>query len=1374
MTISKLALTALALLGLASLRFGPPPAFRQSSHKHPTAKVYGNVPLAFEPNEGQAETGVKFLARGPGYSLSLAVDQAVLALYSVSGPHLLGVKLVGANTAAKLTGEKKLPGKSNYFIGNDPLKWRTNVPNYAKVRYEQVYPGVDVVYYGNQQQLEYDFVLAPGADPRSIQLAFEGADRLEIDAAGDLLLRAAGEELRFRKPRIYQHAEHGSQEVPGRYVVHRGRQISFDVGSYDSSQRLVIDPILVYSTLSAGDSADAIAVDSSGNAYVTGSTSYYDEPWYYFTATVTKLNAEGSLAIYTTKFGTGTSYSATNAQGIAVDGAGNAYVTGSTRSSTFPTRNAIQPKLRGEEDAFVMKLDPSGLMVYSTYIGGSGLDYGYGIAVDSTGSAYVAGSTASSDFPTANALEATHAGSYYTAFVSKLNPAGSAFVYSTYLGASAQAEAYSIAVDPAGNAYMAGLTRSANFPTVNPLQARLGGPNSVTGTGEDGFVAKLNAAGTALVYSTFLGGKAYDKVSGIAVDSDGNAYVTGCTYSDDFPLANALQRVFGGPGGNAGDAFVAKLNASGSALVYSTYLGGSGSDGGSAIAVDSVGNAYVTGWTGSVNFPATNPVQSASGGSYDAFVAELSAAGSALVYSTYLGGSRYDSGTGVAVDAAGNAYIAGQTQSSEFPLTNPLQKGPTAGSRSGFVMRIGAFSPPDPVVVLSKSTLTFANQIVGTTSSAQSVTIWNSGTTAVLSIFSIEITGPNRGDFTLNNSCGSSLAVNASCAMTVTFAPTAAGTRTASIVIADNASNNPQTITLVGIAPTVVLSSTRLAFGGQLVGTAAPAQTIVMTNYGAVALSITSISIVGTNSADFALLFNNCGTSLATGMSCTISVSYAPGTAGAATASITIVDNAPGSPHTISLTGTGLAPALRLTADRLAFANQAVGSTSATAQRVIVDNTGTAALVITDLSISGSNATDFVFSSTGTTCRSAVPVAPGLGCVISVLFSPTGEGARTASVVIAHNAAGSPHRITLTGTGLIAVPAVTLSPTSLLFASQLVGTSSTAQTVVLKNSGTAALKIASIAISGANPAEFAQTNDCGTSVAASASCTITVRFTPTAAGARTALLALTDDAPNSPQTVNLTGTGILPALASGGVVNGASFAPNQPLAAGSIASLFGTSLAPSTTYAVNTPLPKTLGGISVTVTTGAGSFQAPLFFISPSQINLQLPWELVGQSQATLTVTFGGVSSNSITVAMTAASPGIFSLNSQGSGPGAILVSGSADLAQPSGSVLGRTARPAKRGEYISIYCTGLGAVSNQPANGAAPASSPSSITPTTPIVTIGGVPAPVTFSGLAPSFVGLYQVNAQVPDSAAPGSAVPVALTIGSVTSNTVTIAVQ
>lgn len=1379
-TISKSALAVPVFLAVVLLCSGTQPSFPRKSYKPHIVEAYGTLPLAFEPNEGQAGSEADFVSRGPGYSLLLSAGEAVLALHSSTGARPLKMRLLGANTAAKARAEEQLLGKSNYYIGNDPSKWRTKIPNYGKVRYKQVWRGLDVVYYGNQGQLEFDFVVSPGADPHQIRLLLSGAESLKLDAAGDLVVRAAGQEMRFRRPLVYQDTAHQRHEISARYAVRGNRQISFDLGSYDPSRPLVIDPILVYSTYlsgggSGGDYGTAIAVDASGNVYATGYTTYVrgdevkgPDPYYNLDVFVSKLTADGSALIYATHFGGNDS--GERGLGIAVDAAGNAYVTGHTWSTKFPTLNAIQSTLRGSGDAFVVKLDPDGSLVFSTYLGGTGDDSGYGIAADSAGNAYVTGWTSSSDFPTWNALQATYARGYQTAFVVKLNRAGSALAYSTYLGGSKGANAYGIAVDAAGNAYLAGFTNSVDFPTADPLQAHLADALG------DAFVAKLNAAGSALVYSTYLGGTAKDGAYGIAVDSECNAYVTGYTYSTDFPTANALQRVFRGPGGTGGgDAFVAKLNASGAALVYSTYLGGGGSDAGGGIAVDSAGNAYVTGATNSSDFPSGNALQTANAGGYEAFVAKLDTVGSALVYSTYLGGSSDDSGVAVAVDSAGNAYIVGWTGSRDFPAVNPLAPAAPAGSYSAFVTRIGAFSPPDPVVVLSRTSLTFGSQVVGTTSPAQSVTIWNSGTTAVLNIFSIGIAGVNGSDFTLSNLCGSSLAVNASCPMTVIFTPTAAGTRTASISITDNGSNNPQTITLIGIAPTVVSSATSLTFGGQLVGTTSPAQTVAITNYGAEALSIAGISIVGTNSADFAVVFNNCGTSLAAGANCTIGVSFTPGAAGGVTASLMIADSAPGSPQTIRLTGTGLAPAVTLTATSLAFGNQAVGMTSATAQRVTLRNTGTAALVITDLSISGTNAADFSLNSAGTTCSYAASVATSASCVISVFFTPRDVGARSASLAITDNASGSPHRITLTGTGITPAPAVTLSATSLTFANQVVGSTSAPQTVTLKNTGTAVLKIAGIAIAGANSSDFAQSNACGTSLAAGASCSITVTFTPTAAGPRTAWIAITDDASSSPQTVNLTGTGILPMLASGGVVNGATFASNQPLTAGSIASIFGTNLASSTVFASTTPLPTTLGATSVTVTCGAGSFQAPLFFVSPFQINLQLPWELLGQPQAILTVTFSGVISNPITLPIAAIGPGIFSLNSQGGGPGAILISGSADLAQPAGSVPGRTSRPASRSGIVSIFCTGLGALTTTPPPDGTVTPSGTLFNIAAPVaVSIGGGPVIPSFAGLAPGFVGLYQVNAQVPTGMTPGNAVPVFLIVGGVTSNTVTIAVQ
>jgi len=570
------------------------------------------------------------------------------------------MRLVGANPNAEARGVEELPGKSNYFIGNDPSKWRTNVPNYAKVEYRDVYPGVDLVYYGNGGQLEHDFVVAPGADPRAIRFAVEGAEKMELDARGDLVLHASGTEARFRTPVVYQEAGGLRQEVAGGFVL-RGQsafrnpqsEIAFQIGSYDPSRPLVIDPVLVYSTyFTVGQ---AIAVDLSGNAYVCGG------------GTVKKIKADGSALVYSSVI------AGAGCTGVAVDASGNAYVTGSTNSTNFPTASPLQSTHGGGYDAFVAKLNAAGsALVYSTYLGGSDADRGYGIAVDSSGNAYITGQTSSTNFPTVGPLQATNSGNY-DAFVAKLNAAGSALVYSTYLGGSGYDYGYGIAVDSSGNAHVAGQTWSTDFPTASPLQASFGGGI------EDGFVAKLNAAGSALVYSTYLGGSGGEYGYGIAVDSSGSAYVTGYTDSTNFPTVDPLQAANSG----AYDAFVAKLNAVGSALVYSTYLGGSGYDWGTGIAVDSSGNAYIAGRTESTDFPTASPFQATNSGNSDAFIAKLNAAGSALVYSTYLGGSDLDQSNGVAVNSLGSAYLTGLTWSTNFPTASPLQ-----ASGSWFVAKI--------------------------------------------------------------------------------------------------------------------------------------------------------------------------------------------------------------------------------------------------------------------------------------------------------------------------------------------------------------------------------------------------------------------------------------------------------------------------------------------------------------------------------------------------------------------------------------------------------------------------------------------------------------------------------------------------------------
>ena len=608
-----------------------------------------------------------------------------------------------------MSGLEGLPGKSNYFLGNDPDKWRTNVPHYAKVQYKDVYPGVDLVYYGNQRQLEYDLVVRPGTDPGAITLSFEGVERLRIDAQGDLVLETQDGEIRQHKPLVYQEVDGGRQEIAGAYVLSGGRQVGFQVAAYDASRPLIIDPVLIYSTYlgdSGQDGARDIAVDSSGNIYLTGTTDSTSFP----TASpiqaaigggsgndafVTKLNAAGSALIYSTYLG-GSAFE--RGRDIAVDASGNAYVVGRTFSTDFPTASPFQAALGGTQDAFVTKLNAAGsALVYSTYLGGSASETGFEIALDSSGNAYITGSTSSTDFLTASPIQAASGGGT-DAFVTKLNAAGSALVYSTYLGGSGSDSGRGIAVDASGNAYVAGRTPSTDFPTASPIQAALGG----TGGLLDAFVTKFNAAGSALVYSTYLGGSAADFAKGIAIDTSGNAYVTGETDgSTDFPTASPIQSTFGG---GCCDGFVTKLNVGGSALVYSTYLGGSNIDDGVSIAVDASGNAYVAGRTGSTDFPTADPVQAALGGGSgsDVFVTKFNPTGSAFVYSTYHGGSSTDQVEGIAVDASGNAYVTGRTSSTDFPLLNPFMSY-IGGNTDAFVFKIGPPPPPPPVCTYSIS-----------------------------------------------------------------------------------------------------------------------------------------------------------------------------------------------------------------------------------------------------------------------------------------------------------------------------------------------------------------------------------------------------------------------------------------------------------------------------------------------------------------------------------------------------------------------------------------------------------------------------------------------------------------------------------------------
>ncbi len=612
------------------------PVALSAARRQALSSAYGRLPLSFEKNRGQSDRRVSFVSRGSGYALGLTERGAMLSLArgSVDGPHgarspaVLGMGFVGGRIGAPLVASGRLAGRTNYLVGKDHRRWHTGVPSYSRVSYRGVWSGVDVSFYGNQRRLEYDFVVRPGADPGRIALRFSGARGVRLDRRGDLVVGVRGGTVRELAPRAYQRIAGVRRAVASRYVVLAGGRVAVRVGGYDHRRALVIDPALSYAT------------------YLGGS---------------------------------GVEYGAR----ITVDASDNAYVAGYTTSVNFPvTAGAAQTLGRGG-DAFVAKLNAAGTaLVYSTYLGGSSADGGFGVKVDANGNAYVTGYTISPDFPTTLGASQMVFGGGVDQFVSKLNASGSGLIYSTFLGGTSIGRSTGIAVDASGSAYVSGETSSSTFPTT------VGAAQTTNAGNTDAFVSKLNPTGTALVYSTFLGGAGDDLATGIGIDDTGNAYVSGYTTSTNFPAtAGAVQTASGG----GQDAFVAKLNPTGSAFVYASYLGGGADDQGFGIAVDPSGSAYVAGVTSSRAFPVTpGAAQTTNAGTSDAFVSKLNPAGSALSYSSYLGGRGDDFGNAVAVDANGNAYVTGQTSSPDFPTTPNAAQPANGGGQDAFVAKLNA------------------------------------------------------------------------------------------------------------------------------------------------------------------------------------------------------------------------------------------------------------------------------------------------------------------------------------------------------------------------------------------------------------------------------------------------------------------------------------------------------------------------------------------------------------------------------------------------------------------------------------------------------------------------------------------------------------
>ncbi len=757
---SLLVFLVVALLGLNAVA-SPAPA-------SPATISPATLPLYFEANQGQAGTSAQFIAHGNRSEFLVSPDSAELVL-SKSGrspARAVQMRFVDANPLAEISGLDELSGKINYFIGNDSSKWQTGVPIFSKVGVTGIYPGVNLVYYGNGRQLEYDFAVAPKADPNSIVIHFDGVDKISIQSNGDLILNLGDDRIVQPGPVIYQVVRGMRKEISGGYKLADAQTIAFSVGEYDHTLPLVIDPILSYSTYFGGtgnDTAWDVAVDTNGFVYVAGDTTSstfasgksFSTPGAFQTsyhggsltgdAFIAKFNNSGTNLIYLTYLGGSADDVAAS---IAVDGSGNAYLTGWTASPDFPvTVNALYPHIGGtptrvgySSDAFVAELNPGGSnLVFSTYLGGTTSDGGNSIALDSANNIYVTGYASSTNFPvTANAYQFHSAVTnwYYqanynqNAFVAEIGADGTNLLYSSYFGGINYDTGQSIAVDRSNYVYLTGFTASTNFPVTNAIMQTIGAniyngklfngsTNQVVGLGLglgiNVFVAKFTPGFSNLVYSTYLGGANDDIAYKVAPDGLGNAYVTGWTVSTNFPITVTNQ-----PADQNGltnnliygyaittNAFLTKIIWTGTNAVIgpSVVFGGTNAldtDIGYDLALDSAGNIYVTGTSISTNFPVGSNQGSLAAtnfsGAADAFIIAFSNNISGVMYSAFLGGAANSAAYGIAVDPMGNAYIAGQTYAANFPTNNARQT-TLSGAANTFLAKIISDPTPPPLSV---------------------------------------------------------------------------------------------------------------------------------------------------------------------------------------------------------------------------------------------------------------------------------------------------------------------------------------------------------------------------------------------------------------------------------------------------------------------------------------------------------------------------------------------------------------------------------------------------------------------------------------------------------------------------------------------------
>ncbi len=1223
-------------------------AVRRQAQLKAKLEAYGRLPLSFEPNRGQAPPAARYLAHGAGYTLLLTAKGAVLALAGQGKPTTVRMRLAGVRQQPVFSGRQELAGRVNYLIGNDPARWHTQIPLYRQVRAANVYRGIDLVYYGNRGRLEYDFVVHPGADPGAIRLLLEGLQRRpQIAGNGDLLAATASGRLRLLKPVAYQPATGNAarRQVRARFAQRADGTTGFQLGGYDPRRQLVIDPILVYSTLlgSPGgnentDPNPVMALDSSGDAYVAGRTVASDFP--------------------------------------TTNGAYNTTYPGGTCSNH---NGGTQPC----EAIFITKLNATGTaLVYSTYFGGTNNDEVTGIGLDSTGDAYLTGNTFSSDLPvTSGAFQKTLSagqcavngiGPCPDAFLTELNASGSALVYSSYLGGAGPSTAAGISGANAGEGiavgsstavYISGVTASSSFPTTSgAYQASYpGGSCSFMGSSGNcpvGFVAKFNptlAGASSLVYSTYLGGSggftSFDPfmmqnggpMGGIAVDASGNAYIAGFTNDPHFPATanlgsgsgpGAANCVIGGSSYPCGVAFITKLNAAGTAPAYSKFLGNGASaySGAVSIALDSSDNAYITGYT-TAGFPTTTGVLQTTygGGDWDAFVAKISSSGS-LDFSTYLGGSGSDfimpngnrnPSESITVDSTGDIYVIGITNSSDFPLKNPLQNALNEGNTCTTNNSGSSYTCSDAYISVIKpdgSGLIFSSYLGSGYSDDEgnSIAVDSGGNIYAAGETNAQGSGANY------------------------YFPTTTGAyqTNASLPCCESVSF----ISKISLATpaTVVALPTSLVFNNQEVGTSS-SQNITLTNNTTSAVTPQSMGFSGANASEFLV---NLGASTcvigaqiaANGGTCLLAVTNTPTQTGGESATLTVTTDSSATPSlSVTLSGNAVSGgAVSFAPASLSFGNQLAGTTSA-AQTVTITNNGTGPLGNLSITTTSSAQNYQAFPFT-TDCGNTLAVSAS--CHVNISFAPNASGAVSGELQVNDDAIHSPQSIPLSGTGVL--PVVALTPTTLSFANQGLGSTSAAQTVTLNNSGNSGLTIASIGITG----DFTQTNNCPltpSTLSGGSGCSLQISFKPTATGSRTGTLTVTDDSNNvagSTQTVALSGNGI-----SGGAVslNPTSLSFGNQLA--------GTTSAPQTVTLTNSGT-GALGNIVITSS-------SQMFKVS-SNCPVS-PATLAVGSNCAIQVTFspslgGGAESGTIQIADDAAnSPQSFGVSGTGTLPTAAL-----------------------------------------------------------------------------------------------------------------------